>query len=66
MDTCTRDIGWGVATPNPGSALPEGPSEGRWKSEQGEWEAQKVAVVSDVGADVADYNNTGVQNKITE
>eukprot|EP00971_Amphidinium_carterae_P169144 3350921-Amphidinium_carterae.1 len=54
MDTCTRDTGRCVATPIRGSALPEGPSR------------KEVAVDSDAGAAVADYNSTAVQNKITE
>eukprot|EP00971_Amphidinium_carterae_P191429 3798365-Amphidinium_carterae.2 len=66
MDTCTRDTGRGVVTPIRGSTLPEGPSEERWKSEQWGWETQEVAVDSDDGAAVADYNNTAVQNKMTE
>eukprot|EP00971_Amphidinium_carterae_P322840 6416716-Amphidinium_carterae.1 len=65
-DTRTHDTGWGVSTPNRGRALPEGPWEGGWKSEQWGWEAQKVDVDSDAVADVADYNNTAVQTKITE
>eukprot|EP00971_Amphidinium_carterae_P343754 6483701-Amphidinium_carterae.1 len=54
-ETSTRDTGRGVANPIFGSTLPEGHCEERWKSEQGWWKTQEVAVEdSDADAAVAD------------
>eukprot|EP00971_Amphidinium_carterae_P068633 1358985-Amphidinium_carterae.2 len=50
---------------NPGMMDTLTRTAGGLKSEQWGGKAQKVALGSDVGADVADYDNTAAQNKIT-